>query len=228
MQFNDTYPTTVFSSDGTLQACDRALTAGLKGALSLGINSQNGAVISTVKINNRMIDSSKTYKITKLNQNIGLVYSGLQPDYRVLCNYIHKMIEGYESKFENMYVDTFVDRLSRILQEFTIKESTRPLGLLLLVAGRTHNNLSKLYTLDPSGSYQEIKCGAIGRDYSDALKYLERRQESLEDNMTTAVSCLKEYAGAEKASLVEVAIVDQQGFRILDSEEVREVYENIQ
>lgn len=228
MQFNDKYTTTVFSSDGTLKACDRALLAGLKGALAVGINSADGCVISTVKINNKLIDLSKTYKIMKLNDNIGLVYSGLQPDYRVLCNYIHKMIVGYENKYKNMYIDTFIDRLSRILQEFTIKDSSRPLGLLLLVCGKTSDNKTRLFNLNPSGSYQEIKCGAIGRDYSDTSKYLERRMENLDDNMTTAVAALKEYAGAEAASLVEIGIVDHNGFKILDEEEVREVFENIQ
>lgn len=228
MQFNDKYPTTVFSSDGTLKACDRALLAGLKGTLAVGINSSDGCVISTVKINNKLIDLSKTFKIMKLNENIGLVYSGLQPDYRVLSNYIHKMIVGYENKYKNMYIDTFIDRLSRILQEFTIKQSSRPLGLLLLVCGKTFDNQTKLFSLNPSGSYQEIKCGAIGKDYSDTSKYLERRRENLDDNMTTAVAALKEYAGAETASLVEIGIVDKNGFKILDEEEVREVYENLQ
>lgn len=228
MEFNDTYPTTVFSSDGALQHCNSALTAGLKGTLAIGINASNGCVLATVKINSKLIDLSKISKIKKLNDNIGLVYSGLQPDYRILCNFMQKIIEGYENKFGKMYIDTFVDRLSRELQEFTILRSTRPMGLLLLVCGKTHDEKTRLYSLDPSGSYQELKCGAIGKDYSDALKYLEKRRESLEDNITTGVAGLKEFGGAEKPELVEIGIVDKKGFRILDSEDVREVYENLQ
>lgn len=224
MEFNFTHPTTIFSSDGVLKHCDRALTCGLKGLLSVGINAVDGCVIGTVKTDNVLIDKSEVFKIYRFNKHIGMTYSGLQPDYRIICNKMSKIVEGYEQKYGNMYVEMFVDRLGREMQEYTIKSNYRPLGLLLLVCGVSCTGQSKLYSLDPSGSFQELKCAAVGVNYADALKYLKRRRENLEDNMCTVMGGLKEFGNGDE---VQMAVIRNGEFEVLKDEEVREIYESM-
>lgn len=226
--FNFSYPNTVFSADGSLSSCDNALKVGLQGTLCLGINSPLGSIITTSNNKNKLIDKKYTKKIIKVSEYIGIVFSGLQSDYRILCNLIFKKIEGYENKIGKIYIEDFIFILSREIQEFTIKPRGRPLGLLLLCTGLSYDRKSKLFSLEPSGSFQELKVAAVGKNYSESLVYLNRRYEdSLEDNLISIISGQKEFAGADDPENVEVGVLTDEGFKILDIEEVQEVYENL-
>lgn len=50
----------------------------------------------------------------------------------------------------------------------------RPFGVSLLLAGRDENG-PQLYQIDPSGSYFAWKASAIGKNYSNAKTFLEKR-----------------------------------------------------
>jgi len=244
MQFNATIPTTVFASDGTLSHCDRALACALKGSLSLGIKSSSFAVLVSQSMNHKLID--KYSKIKCINKNIGITYSGLQADYRILINRIDKIIQNDD----DIYIDKFILLISRLLQNYTQGSNMRPVGVYLLVVGRTYEGKSLLFSMDPSGNFQEMRIGATGKGYEERIDYLEKRvsglrgakdqgdiaqqemrqgdkdhlhghsenQDTLEDCLVTAVSAVE--------GNVEIGVVDQRGFRILNEEEVKEVCEN--
>lgn len=50
----------------------------------------------------------------------------------------------------------------------------RPFGVSLLLAGRDENG-PQLYQIDPSGSYFAWKASAIGKNYTNAKTFLEKR-----------------------------------------------------
>ncbi|ELQ74740.1 20S proteasome, regulatory subunit alpha type PSMA2/PRE8 [Trachipleistophora hominis] len=228
MEFNFEHTTTVFSSEGKLQHCDKALLAALKGNLSIGLNAADGCVLASLKPSDRLIDKSKVTKIVPLSSNLGITYSGLQPDFRVLTNKLLKMVEGYNMVYGKMYVDTLVNKISREIQEFTQLGNMRPLGLLLLVCGTTFDNKTKLFSLDPSGSFQEVACAGIGKNYSESIRYMERRSEGFEDNLSTAVCTLKEFAGYDLGpEEVQVGVLKDGSFRVLNDDEVKDIFDNI-
>lgn len=228
MEFNFEHTTTVFSSEGKLQHCDKALSATLKGNLSIGINASDGCILASLRPNDKLIDRSKVTKIVPISSNLGITYSGIQPDFRVLTNKLLKMVEGYNMVYGKMYVETFVNKLSREIQEFTQTGNMRPLGLLLLVCGTSFDNTTKLFSLDPSGSFQEVFCGGIGKNYSESVKYMERRTESFEDNLNTAVCTLKEYSGYELGvDAVQIGVLKDGQFKILNDDEVKDIFDNL-
>ena len=71
------------SPSGKLVQIEYALNAVAAGAPSVGIKVSNGVVIATEKKHKSVLyDEHSVRKIEKLTKNIGMVYSGMGPDYR--------------------------------------------------------------------------------------------------------------------------------------------------
>ena len=64
-----------------------ALNAVAAGAPSVGIKASNGVVIATEKKHKSvMYDEHSVHKVEPITKNIGMVYSGMGPDYRYVMN----------------------------------------------------------------------------------------------------------------------------------------------
>jgi len=62
-----------------------ALAAVSSGAASVGIKASNGVVLATEKKHKSILyEDHSTYKIEKVADHVGMVYSGMGPDYRLL------------------------------------------------------------------------------------------------------------------------------------------------
>jgi len=76
---------TTFSPSGKLVQIEYALNAVQAGSTSLAIKATNGVVLATEKkLPSVLIDPSSIQKISVLTDHIGMVYSGMGPDARVL------------------------------------------------------------------------------------------------------------------------------------------------
>jgi 20S proteasome subunit alpha 2 len=62
----------------------------------------------------------------------------------------------------------------RIAHQTAESGGVRPFGVSLLLAGRDENG-PQLYQIDPSGSYFAWKASAIGKNYTNAKTFLEKR-----------------------------------------------------
>jgi 20S proteasome subunit alpha 2 len=83
----------------------------------------------------------------------------------------------------------------------------------------------QLYQVDPSGAYFGWRASAIGKNYSNAKTFLEKRYSDdmeLEDAIHTSLLTLREgFEGEMDASNIELAIVgNDRKFRLLTKEEV--------
>merc|ERR1712137_1013979 len=82
---------TTFSPSGKLVQIEYALNAVQGGGTSLGIKAKNGVVIATVKKQaSILVDDSSVHKIQLLSENIGVTYSGMGADFRVLVRKARK------------------------------------------------------------------------------------------------------------------------------------------
>lgn len=76
---------TTFSPSGKLVQIEYALNAVAAGVTSLGISATDGVVIATEKkLPSVLVDETTVQKIQMVSPNIGVVYSGMGPDFRVL------------------------------------------------------------------------------------------------------------------------------------------------
>ena len=85
---------TTFSPSGKLVQIEYALNAVNQGATSLGIKAANGVVIATEKkVRSTLVDDTTLQRITLLTPNIGVAYSGMGPDSRVLVRKARKQAQ---------------------------------------------------------------------------------------------------------------------------------------
>lgn len=114
---------TTFSPSGKLVQIEYALNAVAAGATSLGISATDGVVIATEKkLPSILVDESTVQKIAMLSPNIGVVYSGMGPDYRVLVRKARKTAQAYYRLYnEHIPVAQLVRETAAVMQEFTRK-----------------------------------------------------------------------------------------------------------
>lgn len=160
---------TTFSPSGKLVQIEYALNAVASGSTSLGVKAKNGVVIATEKkLPTCLIDETSMQKVVMLTENIAVVYSGMGPDFRVLCRKGRKAAQQYFRVYREIIPVSMLTReLAAVMQEFTQRGGVRPFGISLLLAGFDHNG-PQLYQIDPSGSYFAWKASAIGKHMVNA------------------------------------------------------------
>ena len=84
-----------------------------------------------------LIDASSSSKVSLITPNIGMVYSGMGPDYRILVDKARKVSHTEYKRIYNEYPPTriLVQDVARVMQEATQSGGVRPYGVSLLIAG---------------------------------------------------------------------------------------------
>ncbi|KAL8962875.1 MAG: hypothetical protein Q9193_000783 [Seirophora villosa] len=149
---------TTFSPSGKLVQIEYALNAVNQGVTSLGIKglphstrlplacvstergytATNGIVLATEKKSSSpLIEPPSLSKVSLITPNIGMVYSGMGPDYRVLVDKARKVSHTGYKRIYNEYPPTriLVQDVARVMQEATQSGGVRPYGVSLLIAG---------------------------------------------------------------------------------------------
>ncbi|KAG0652559.1 putative proteasome subunit alpha type-2 [Hyphodiscus hymeniophilus] len=129
---------TTFSPSGKLVQIEYALNAVNQGVTALGIKATNGIVLATEKKSSSpLIDPPSLSKVSLITPNIGMVYSGMGPDYRVLVDKARKVSHTGYKRIYNEYPPTriLVQDVAKTMQEATQSGGVRPYGVSLLIAG---------------------------------------------------------------------------------------------
>ncbi|KAL6553316.1 Protein phosphatase PP2A regulatory subunit B [Orobanche gracilis] len=227
---------TTFSPSGKLGQIEHALTAVGSGQTSLGIKAANGVVIATEKkLPSILVDETSVQKIQTLTPNIGVVYSGMGPDSRVLVRKSRKQAEQYFRLYkESIPVTQLVREIATVMQEFTQSGrcGVRPFGVSLLVAGFDDKG-PQLYQVDPSGSYFSWKASAMGKNVSNAKTFLEKRYTEdmeLDDAVHTAILTLKEgFEGQISSKNIEIGVIgNDKVFKILTPSEIEDYLQEVE
>lgn len=98
----------------------------------------NGVVLATEKKSSSpLIDPPSLSKVSLITPNIGMVYSGMGPDYRILVDKARKVSHTGYKRIYNEYPPTriLVQDVARVMQEATQSGGVRPYGVSLLIAG---------------------------------------------------------------------------------------------
>jgi len=165
--------------------------------------------------------------MSHITENIGMTYSGMGPDFKVLVRKARKASQEYFLEYKDPTpVSQLVRDVAAVAQEFTQAGGVRPFGVSVLIAGYDDEG-PQLYQIDPSGSYWAWKASAIGKNAQTAKYFLEKRYVDgidIEDAISVAILTLKEgFEGAVTENNIEIGIVDDKTrkFRILSSEETK-------
>jgi len=139
-----------------------------------------------------------------------VTYAGMGPDFRILTDMARQVTHRDYKRIYNEYPPTKIlaQDIARVVQQATQSPGVRPYGVSLLVAGWDDETETlsdgkpvptkggpTLYQVDPSGTYFSWKATAIGKNYSSAKTFLEKRctdSLELEDAIHIALLTLKE------------------------------------
>ncbi|CDZ97589.1 20s proteasome subunit [Phaffia rhodozyma] len=227
---------TTFSPSGKLVQIEHALAVVNGGGTSLGVKATNGIVLLTEKKSpSILVDDSALEKISVICPNIGIVYSGMGPDFRVLVTKARQAAQAYW-KIYNEYPPTkvLVQEVATIMQKATQSGGVRPFGVSLLVAGWDAHRGPSLYQVDPSGSFWAWKASAMGKNMVNAKTFLEKRYNddiSLEDAIHTALLTLKEgFEGEMTEKTIEVGVVTvpkAEDLEVRNGERIKQVFRKL-
>ena len=107
---SNNFSLTTFSNDGSLDQVNYAITAANNGETTLGLKTKDGVILACEKnLNSILVDSTSFSKINNLSKYIGVAYSGLSPDCRVLLKKARKefqeylLMAGYDREGHHLY-----------------------------------------------------------------------------------------------------------------------------
>jgi 20S proteasome subunit alpha 2 len=233
---------TTFSPSGKLVQIEYALNAVSQGALTVGIKVKRGVVlVSEKKASSPLIEDSHIEKVAKIAETLGLVYSGIGPDARLLILQARKLAQAHIRTFgKEPSAHSLTRDLASVMQEYTQSGGVRPFGTSLLIAGFDYNKESDshepvLYQLDPSGTFWTWKATAIGKNYQSAKTFLEKRYSQnifrftedleFEDAIHTALQTMRQgYDGQMTSENIQIGLLDteKKKFNILNSDEIQD------
>ena len=220
---------TVWSPQGRLFQVEYAMEAVQQGSACVGAVSRDVAVLVALKRNSNEL-SSYQKKIFKIDDNMGIVISGLTADARTLTKYMrteclnHKFVYGSHMNTGRLVRDV-ADRHQRCTQSYV----RRPYGVGLLVGGYDKATGAHLYRTCPSGNFYEYSAYAIGARSQSARTYLEKKYEtfpdaSVDELISHALKALSGCTESDKGLTTRnttIAIVGKDlPFKIIDEEDV--------
>ncbi|MFB6173496.1 MAG: archaeal proteasome endopeptidase complex subunit alpha, partial [Halobacteriales archaeon] len=160
--------------DGRLYQVEYAREAVKRGTASIGIRTEDGAVLAVDKrIRSPLLVGSSVEKLHKADDHVGIASAGHVADARQLIDFARRQAQVNQLRYdEPIDVETLTKAVTDHIQQYTQVGGARPFGVALIIGGIA-NGEPRLYETDPSGTPYEWKALAVGADRGDIREYLE-------------------------------------------------------
>jgi len=200
---------TIFSPDGRLFQVEYAKEAVKKGATAIGLTYEDGVVLAaTRKVDELRVRNPE--KVFKIEEHAGLVTSGLVADGRTLVDESRDEAQKYLMTYdEPIPMNVLSKFVADKCQQFTQYGGVRPFGVSTIVGG-VKDEETHVYQTDPSGTLNQFKAVAIGRNGDEATEVLrEEWSEDLdqEEAVQAAIEALQVGDEELEAENLELAVV---------------------
>lgn len=215
----------VFSPEGRMYQVEYARKAVEKASTVVGVTFVNGVVLAAARSIQKLLVPESVEKISKVDEHIGIASCGILADSRVLVDYARIKCQINRITYsEPIEISALVKDICDRKQRFTQMGGIRPFGVSLLVAGMDGG--PHLYETDPSGTLREWRAHAVGRGSKDARKVLmEEFKDGIAKDKAIDLGLKALKTGEKKLTLrsVELGLVENGKFRLLDKNELKEV-----
>jgi 20S proteasome subunit alpha 2 len=178
-----------FDPDGKLGQVERATQAAALGTPVVAVCKPGRIILCAPQVlPSPLVKDDGTARFARISPTIAVAHSGISADGRVLVAAAQRLAIEHAYTFdEAIPIEIFLEEVSLLFQEYTMKPGARPFGVTLLVADLSsstttttaNNSIPKLYRIDPSGSVQTLGRVAVvnGKFNAD----LETRLEEIAD-----------------------------------------------
>jgi 20S proteasome subunit alpha 2 len=224
------YSLSTFDPDGKLDQVERAMHAASHGSPVVAIAKENYILMAAPQVlPSPFMMEDGTSRFVSITPEIMVAHSGLSADGRNVVAASQRLAIEHEYTFDDdIPIEIFMEEISLLYQEYTMKPAARPFGVSLLVgyvpkAKPTKDQQPCLFRIDPSGLITKGSCvvmnGVLERTQlantlNDKLEQIESIDEA--ELVRCLNSAIEEQAvkkGMEK-SLVETiltASLDNEG-----------------
>ena len=188
--------TSIFSPDGRIFAAEYAKKAVEQGATSIGVLVEQGVILLAEKKIQPLQEPDSVEKISKIDEHVGVVTSGLMADARKLIAEARVKAQSYWLTYEEAVpAEALAEHICDIKAEFTQGGGARPYGVAMIIGSVDFDGSPRLYVTDPVGTYWGFLASIIGRGAASAGEFLEKRYNrkmSLDDAIKLAIGSLRE------------------------------------
>jgi 20S proteasome subunit alpha 7 len=170
-----------FSPDGRIFQVEYAQKAVDSSATIVSLTSKYGVVTAVDQnIVSKLQDPTDSSRISNVNDYIGLIGSGIFPDFRAMLDYV----QGEDLKFlkENRQptsVKTLAKTLAEYVHALTLGIS-RPFGAAAFLTSWDKENGPSLYCIEPSGLSYKYKAWSIGKNQQAAKTEIEKLGDTID------------------------------------------------
>jgi len=184
---------TMYSPDGRIYQVEYAIETVKRGAIAIGLQAKDGAVIAVEEKSRDLQVEDITQKIFQVDDHIGIAAAGYIPDARVLVDSARFFSQSNKLTYdESVEIETVAKHLADQSHQFTQYSGVRPFGVALIVAGVDKKG-ARIFVTDPSGTYVPYAAVAIGGDSDEVTDFLEKnykKEMSMDDAMSLAISAI--------------------------------------
>ena len=216
--------TSLYSPDGRIYQVEYAREAVLRGAPAVGVRTHEGVVLAAViKSRSSLQVEESVEKLHKVDDHLATATAGHAADGRQLVDIARRAAQSEGLRYgERIDPEPLVTIIADEIQEYTQSGGTRPFGAGLLVGG-FHEGEPSLYALGPEGVPETWQAAVIGAGGDTIREYLEDHYEADADVDAAVDLALDALVAGDDdltAEDVVVAVVDADGYRHLDHDEV--------
>ena len=184
---------TMYSPDGRIYQVEYAIETVKRGAIAIGLQSKDGAIIAVEEKTRDLQVEDITQKIFQVDYHIGIAAAGYIPDARILVDNARFFSQSNKLTYdESVDIETVAKHLADQAHQFTQYSGVRPFGVALIVAGVDKKG-ARIFVTDPSGTYVPYAAVAIGGDSDEVTDFLEKnykKEMSMDDAMSLAISAI--------------------------------------
>lgn len=176
---------TTFHPTGKLPQLEHAIKASELGPPVIAVSLSNGKGIILASIQSLpspLINDDGTSRFVRISKSVIMGHTGVSADGRVLCEAAQRLsVEHTYTFHEEIPVDTLLEEMALLFQEYTMKPGCRPFGCSLIVASINDDsdggNGCCLYRIDPAGTVTKLESIAFaGRGNGEQM--IERIYEA--------------------------------------------------
>mmetsp|Transcript_25822 Transcript_25822/g.31838 ORF Transcript_25822/g.31838 Transcript_25822/m.31838 type:complete len:282 (+) Transcript_25822:67-912(+) len=172
---------TTFHPSGKLPQLDHATKASTLGPpiIAIPLKNNNGIILSSLQsLPSPLINDDGTSRFVKISNSIIVGHTGVNADGRVLSEAAQRLSVEHSYTFqEEIPINTLLEEMALLFQEYTMKPGCRPFGCCLLIALLGEGGNGCLYRIDPTGTVTKIDSIAyVGRGNREQI--MERLIES--------------------------------------------------
>ncbi|MEM1555148.1 MAG: archaeal proteasome endopeptidase complex subunit alpha [Desulfurococcaceae archaeon] len=220
---------TIFAPDGRIYQVEYAYESVRRGWTTLGMRSENGAVLVVHKKKTQpLIDEKFIQKIYVVDEHVGATFAGMAGDGRVLIEYARTIALLHRFYYdEPVTIEYIARRVGNVKQAYTQHAGVRPFGVMLIFAGI--DDEPRVFATEPTGRYVSYYAVTAGEKSSEALSLIEKKYSvkmSADELVKLGVEVIANSAEEKITSEnLEIGLitVSEKKFRILGFEEVERI-----